>query len=307
MEKRDTDILIAKWLAGEITDDELVEQESQETLDAFRAITQEMEQWSIPPVDKEKGMQRLQTAIEDTKKETKVIPLNRSWFVGIAAAITLLVVSYLFFFQSDLQTIETLAGQTETIELPDGSMATINSSSSLSFSTKTWPTKRKVKLKGEAYFEVARGSKFTVELDDSKVEVLGTKFNVRKRGNFLAVDCYEGKVGISINNSDSTSVIVAGESLKFDGVNVERGELEDSKPIWITGNATKFKNAALGDVFASLKAQFGVQLEIDKRVDLSRKYSGSFLHSNVEVALKMVCEPLSLNFKQKGNGTYQIY
>ncbi|MCR9252419.1 MAG: FecR domain-containing protein [bacterium] len=308
MENRDTDTIIAKWLAGEISDEEFVQEESHETLEAMKLIASEVEQWSIPPVDKVQGMARLQERLDQTKQEAKVIPLGRRWITGIAAAIALIAVSYLVFFNSDdLMQYNTVAGELEVIELPDGSTATLNSSSSLSYAPKSWPKKRRLKLKGEAYFEVAKGSTFTVEIDDSKVEVLGTKFNVRKRQQFLSVECFEGKVGVTISNSDSTSVILAGENIQFDGSDLTRGRTEDIKPIWIDGNSTKFKNAALGDVFEALKAQFGITIEYDPKVDLSRKYSGSFVHSNVETALRMVCDPLSLSYKKAGSDNYQIY
>lgn len=67
------------------------------------------------------------------------------------------------------------------ITLSDGTKIWLNSSSSLSFPTAFSGKERKVRLTGEAYFEVAKNKKMPFIIDvngKQEVEVLGTHFNI---------------------------------------------------------------------------------------------------------------------------------
>jgi len=68
------------------------------------------------------------------------------------------------------------------ITLTDGTTVTINSGSTLKYlSNYSNKSNRKVFLKGEAFFDVAKNKKapFTVNTTDMRIKVLGTRFNHR--------------------------------------------------------------------------------------------------------------------------------
>jgi transmembrane sensor len=77
-------------------------------------------------------------------------------------------------------TITTPRGGQYHIILPDGSKVWLNAASSLRFPTVFAGKERSVQLTGEAYFEIThnKGMPFHVQVNDMKVEVLGTHFNV---------------------------------------------------------------------------------------------------------------------------------
>lgn len=80
-----------------------------------------------------------------------------------------------------INTISTDKGETYQLRLPDGTNIWLNAESSLTYTTTLINGGvRNVKLKGEAYFEVAKDKRhpFVVETSKQKVEVLGTHFNV---------------------------------------------------------------------------------------------------------------------------------
>ncbi|NGM67180.1 FecR family protein [Sphingobacterium sp. SGR-19] len=81
---------------------------------------------------------------------------------------------------TQINTISTPRGGQYQIVLTDGTKVWLNASSSLEFPSHFSGDSRKVKLIGEAYFEVAhQASKpFFVQTAESEVEVLGTIFNV---------------------------------------------------------------------------------------------------------------------------------
>lgn len=78
-------------------------------------------------------------------------------------------------------TMSTPRGGQYQLLLPDGSKVWLNSESSITYPVVFADKERKVKISGEAYFEVAKDKTkpFRVETGDMQVEVLGTHFNVR--------------------------------------------------------------------------------------------------------------------------------
>lgn len=81
-----------------------------------------------------------------------------------------------------LNTITTPKGGTYKVVLPDGTIALLNTASSLRFPVAFDGKTRKVSLNGEGYFEVAHqpGAPFIVHTDQSNTDitVLGTRFDV---------------------------------------------------------------------------------------------------------------------------------
>ena len=124
------------------------------------------------------------------------------------------------FFSKDLTTIETMASEKTTVTLPDNSTAQLNSKSEISYSEKKWDKKRTVNLKGEAYFKVAKGSKFDVKTTAGIVSVHGTQFNVKNRKNYFEVKCFEGLVGVEIDGDIARYATLGNNrvsTLPFDG------------------------------------------------------------------------------------------
>jgi ferric-dicitrate binding protein FerR (iron transport regulator) len=78
-------------------------------------------------------------------------------------------------------TLRVAKGRQLKLELVDGSVITVNSSSTLSFPMAFDSSSRNVGLEGEAYFEVAsdKSRPFFVQTADQLVQVYGTKFNVK--------------------------------------------------------------------------------------------------------------------------------
>jgi ferric-dicitrate binding protein FerR (iron transport regulator) len=78
-------------------------------------------------------------------------------------------------------TLTTPKGKQYQITLPDGSKVWLNAASSLHFPTAFNGKERDVALTGEAYFEIQKNKDkpFHVQVNDMKVEVLGTHFNVK--------------------------------------------------------------------------------------------------------------------------------
>jgi ferric-dicitrate binding protein FerR (iron transport regulator) len=76
------------------------------------------------------------------------------------------------------------AGQYQ-VTLPDGTRAWLNAASSIEYPTSFGPKERRVRIKGEVYFEVShnKNKPFIAETEGQEIQVLGTHFNVNAYQN----------------------------------------------------------------------------------------------------------------------------
>ncbi|MGY3211444.1 transmembrane sensor [Mucilaginibacter sp. HD30] len=130
-----------------------------------------------------------------------------------------------------LNTISTANAETYRVKLPDGSLVWLNAASSLTYSPAlTEAGARRVKLSGEAYFEVAKDKShpFIVQAAGQEVQVLGTHFNVNAYINepALVTTLLEGSV--KVTTGSLKKLLKPGEqAVNADGVvNVSEANID---------------------------------------------------------------------------------
>ncbi|MEM8893467.1 MAG: FecR domain-containing protein [Bacteroidota bacterium] len=313
MSEREDDSEFSKWLSGGLSDQEFEQSQPKEDVAKYRRILSEVDAWSLPKVDKAKGYDELLKLrqVRQKRKEARVIPITSKW-VGLAAASVALILVGIWVFLSlepSRQVIATAIGETKEAVFPDGSKAVLNSNSSISFLEQEWSQEPEVTLeRGEAYFYGDHSDQFRVLTDGYSVEVLGTRFSVKIDEQYFVTACYDGEVAIQSTSNQDLAKLSGGEMLRIlPNGELIKEEIEDDYPIWIEGNMTKFANAPLLEVFGAIEDQFGIELRHDEGVDLNQRFTGSFVHTSAEVALKMVCDPASLQFEKVADKVYKIF
>lgn len=116
-------------------------------------------------------------------------------------------------------TVTTPRGEDRQLTLPDGSRVWLNAESEISFPSKFTSRVRKVKVKGEAYFEVSKDPRrpFIVSTDYFTTTVHGTSFNLRARSTDDAgVALVEGSVSVSAGNG-AARILRPGEMASVGG------------------------------------------------------------------------------------------
>lgn len=103
--------------------------------------------------------------------------------------------------------IETPRGGQYQVILPDGSKVSLNAASSLTYPASFAMLKeRRVELKGEAYFEVAKDKKhpFIVKTENQEIKVLGTHFNINSYTDELMTKTtlIEGSVLVKVSDTE---------------------------------------------------------------------------------------------------------
>lgn len=149
---------------------------------------------------------------------------------------------------------------TYSVTLPDGSKVMLNAMSVLKYPLAFLGKERKVELKGEAYFEVAKDAKhpFKVKLNESEVEVLGTHFNISSYDQTAKTTLLEGSVKVS--NGNSYGILVPGKQALTDkeNIHISAGNTEQAVA-WCKGDFY-FSNNAISDVLTEVSRWYDLKL-----------------------------------------------
>lgn len=287
------DTFLARWLQGQLSEEEKTAFESSETYQQYHQIIQTTDELEPPAYDLDKAYHQL--------KSKRSLKKKRSWpaYAAIAASVALIFTAFWYFWPvPDVQVI-TQIGEQESYILPDNSTVAINAASELSFNPKRWAQRKEVHLQGEAFFTVTEGQQFTVKTSNGEVRVLGTEFNVWARDQQIEVICYGGLVEVS--RSGQNLNLSEGISAKWQNDQWQTDTLRAaiSNPSWTRGTVS-FTAAPLVRVLEELKRHYSIKVTLIG--DARRSYTGGFTINNLEAALINICEPMDLNYQLINQG-----
>ena len=149
------------------------------------------------------------------------------------------------------------------LTLTDGTKVWLNAATSLQFPASFSGKERRVKLSGEAYFEVAKNSQqpFIVETPRQMIEVLGTHFNVNAYEEETATKTtlLEGRVKVA--TAGSSAVLQPGQQAasSTDAIQVNEADTEEAVA-WKNGYF-KFNKADIQTIMRQLERWYDVEVE----------------------------------------------
>ena len=203
-------------------------------------------------------------------------------------------------------TVNVPYGGTYTVELCDGTKVYLNSGTTLEFPSRFDGKVRSVILKGEAYFDVARNvsKPFVVEVDEMKVKVLGTSFNVKSYVDEPGVytTLVEGSVAI-LRDGQPEKKIKPGEQAYYNkGVGTLSIAEVDVKELtsWKDG-VFYFKDIALEEILRIVSRWYDLEVFYMNQGAKSVIYSGKLpMYSSVEDVLRKFEISGDVRFELKG-------
>ncbi|MGV3504760.1 MAG: FecR family protein [Adhaeribacter sp.] len=193
------------------------------------------------------------------------------------------------------------AGQFNTIEVPlgaqyqlvlsDGSKVWLNAGSSLRFPVSFGEEARRVELKGEGYFEVAKGKRpFLVQAGELQVKVLGTHFNIMAYENEteLRTTLLEGAVQLEAGGEQQQ--LHPGQQVALDRQQQFRlvpGADVTEAVAWKNG-LFQFKNSGLDAILRQISRRYDVQIHLDGPIS-GKKFTGKIpLTTNLSEVLDIL-------------------
>jgi transmembrane sensor len=290
---------LADWLDGKITDEELRQLVPPADFKSYLKIRRTLSLSQIADPDIELNLAMTKQKLAEGSKPRRLTRAKRFLYAAAMAACILIAAALfnIFSFGAGVRTNSNTTG----LVWDDGTMITVGTGSSLE-RTRLYSLNRKVRMDGQAYFEVSKGRSFKVSTPEGSVEVLGTKFSVLSREGYFEVICYEGHV--RVHSKDFSADLKKGDAFRRYHSESENYSVTDQNPGWI-GQESTFLKAPVEIVIDRLATQYGYEVDYPQELKPVR-FTGSFTHGDLDKALQSVLTPLGMKY-EIGRATIRVY
>lgn len=228
-------------------------------------------------------------------------------FRYLAAAVILALAGIASFLVLYTKEYSTSPVQTSGVVLPDGSIINLSSNTQVSYHPFIWRFSRKIRLDGEAFFDVEKGRKFTVISNPGRTEVLGTSFNILSTESIYEVTCFTGKVRVTGSETGDAVILTSQQkvTLALSGrLELEQAADTGESTAWTRGEFY-FTSEPLGDILAKIGRSYGTVIILE--ADGEFMYTGNFKkEKDIEDILEIVCPPFGLKFEVNKDG-YRVW
>ncbi len=292
---------VAEWIAAK--------EENAKYFDQLRLIWEESRKLTDrEKVDEHAAWERFKERVSEKKRaQVKSLPGKKRLAIFRAAAgiAALLLCSWMIFYMNTRTEMILLSSgaHVRTDTLPDGSVITLNTHSSICFPEKFSGRKRSVQLEGEAFFNIKPDKErpFDITVDDVHIKVVGTSFNVKNTEEQTEVIVETGIVTVTkkknkVKLTPHQKVIVTKETIVLQ---VEKNDDElysyYRTKVFVCNNTPLYRLVeALNKAYSSHIVIAG---ESAKTLPLTTTFREEPLHD----ILSTVAETFHLNIEYKGD------
>lgn len=318
--------LLLKYIRGNASVEEVaLVEEWMEASEENRKLARQVQllDWAVDiaristKVNVESSLADIHDRIGQWKKENRYEAIFRRMQRAAAILFIPLVVLWcILYFGSDSQgtemlEIKTNPGMTTSVELPDGTVVVLNSSSLLQYPSHFSGKERKVKLIGEAFFSVAKDNEkpFVVDaLNNSKIKVYGTEFNIEayEESKTVQTTLVSGKVsfGYLEGGKRKNLMMRPGQKVIYNiaqnKVIVKKANV-DVETCWKDGRLI-FKDTPFEDVLKSLSKRYNVTFMLKNTALKRNSFTATFTKQRLERILEIFRISSNIQFKFVDDG-----
>ncbi len=319
---------VAKYFTGELSSAEETafkawkdSDEGQREFKKYAAIWQQSGKRSKSISEEEKQEAFRQTLEIIKQRESQQTPVrninsSRSW-LRVAASIMLFSLlglgAYFTLNQSTkLAVIKNDSKRIKTVTLPDGSLVHLQQFASVSYKKDFSGTERAVDFEGQGYFEISpdANKRFVVNMDNSRVTVLGTKFNISTEEEITKVDVTEGKVKFEELAEGQPQMDHLILNANDSGI-LKKGKLSQQSfqhpnfLAWKTGKL-RFENTPIKEVVQQLSSNFKSSFRFKSNNIIDCAFTAEFKDKPIEQIVKTIERSFGWTIKKDPKGTYII-
>lgn len=276
------DITLQKYLHNELTENELVE-----VLDWLEASPENQRR-----LDRLDYVSNLGILAARPAARTLRLPAPRwkrvlNWSAGVAAGLLLslgtgqmLAHRNIEMRAQEFMAVTAPSGQNMSVTLSDGTLVWLNAGSRLEYPTIFSEHGRRVRISGEAMFEVEHDADrpFVVETFACEAEVLGTRFNIvadaHKRD--FSASLLEGRLKIrSLEHADENFILSPDQEVHLVNGHLRMEKISDPEDFrWIEG-LMNLNGLTFGQVVEKLERYYGVRILTECPESITqRRYHG---------------------------------
>ena len=264
------DLLLQKYLRNETSEEELVE-----VLDWLDASTEN--QRYLDRLDYISNLNILAGEAQPRIRRRTVSLWKRTAQWSAAAAAVLLACAGLGHYMADrilerrtrdMMAITAPNGQSMSVTLSDGTTVWLNSGAKLEYPSIFSRKTRRVKISGEAMFEVEHDASrpFIVETFACDAEVLGTKFNVTadELTHDFTTALLRGKVKVTNKLASGDQIILdPNEKVCLNGKRLVLTRIENTDDYLWTEGILNLVGHPFADIIAKMEKTYGVKIQIE--------------------------------------------
>lgn len=256
-------------------------------------------------MDEQQAWNRFRAKLHDPARlrEAPVVPMKKIWKWPVAAAWILLVgiaATIMYHFGFSRQETFSSTDRSLAVQLPDASSVSLNKNSSVTYASAPLSGERKVKLKGEAFFEVKKtGKPFRVYVNNTVVTVLGTSFYIDGRSAQTEVQVKTGLVQV-VHNQD-TVLLHPGEKISLRNEadtlvkEVAHGRLFE---VFVSGEIV-CDNTPLSDLVELLRQEYGAIIVLGDSAVGNITITTTFKDMSLDEILNVVQQTLGVKVDRK--------
>lgn len=249
---------------------------------------------------------------------------RKKWLLRYAVAAAVLISTIIGFsvfsihrehqqWSGQMVAVSIPAGQRIEMQLQDGTHVWLNAGTKFEYPPVFLGGERRVKIDGEALFEVTHDVKrpFIVETYAYDVEVLGTKFNViaQKAHNSFSTALLQGRVKVTDHRADEEILMSENEIIEYIGGSLQKSHLRGDEAYCWTKGLVCVDNLTFEELMQKFEQMYGVEIVIDReKLPKLHFTTGKFRVSDgIDHALTVLQASSGFNYERKETGVIRIY
>ena len=312
------DELIGKYLAGEASTEEKERVEAwvsnsaanQQYFNQIQTIFDRVATVHDKPYfDEDAAWQKVKSRLGQAHAKTIIFPprkVSPSWWRIAASIVVVLGIGFFAYIltnreSKELQVIAASVPLSDT--LPEGSKVFLNKKTKLAYSFDKKKKTHRVKLQGEAYFNIAHDDKknFVVETDGVFIRDIGTSFNVKAYPDSSTIEVVveDGEVIFFTENDAGITLRANGKGIYN---KVTRKFTVDQPEVNALAYKTKlfrFSNSDLGTVVEELNRVYDKKIILPDHLK-SCRLTVTFNNESEEEIVQVIAETLGLTVTISG-------
>ncbi len=311
--------LINKYLEGKATRAEVA------ALFQYYEDQQENNAWNAALMgEQELVKNRLQNKIAQEihqREHTRIIPIKKIARIAAGIAVLISLAAWLLFFRqhparnetSHMLTKAAPANRTDSLRLPDGTLAVLNKGSRITYPERFGTRERKIVLSGEAFFDVTpQQTPFIIHAGNTITRVLGTSFNVRayEHDEQVKIAVITGKVDVHANQGQQAApmVLIPGQEAVYtkSSHTIKKAAADAALAIAWKEGKIRFRNTPFPEAIATLCDMYNVKIIYRENLRNCPLFADFNSNDKVEDILDFLCRSLNGKVSRDHDGTYLL-
>jgi len=287
----DKDTILARWMAGEITDSEFKTMVSDKDFISYLKLRKALNLYEATQTDLPDSL--LENIKAKTKRPAKVFKL---WQTAVAvAAVVLLFFTVNKYLTPSTFTVETAYGEHQELALPDGTMVWLGAHSKLTYDKVNWQKNKQVNLSGSAYFELKNNSRISVVTPSGKLSAQAGKFEVTSISDLFKVVNFDSQ--IQAQTIEKNFEITSEQSLIKYKKSVFTNKIPYTQPD-IIAKEIRLNRIPLAYVLQKLTDLYGINFE-NNDIDTGKLFTGTLPYDNLKLSMSIITKTMQIKYHQK--------